>query len=220
MSQAKYLKSELLKWYKEIRNIDTIEDEHSKSIAWYHIYENCYNDLDRTQNVDKIDALKFIIRYSVRQMQLLKQDIHAHIVSEHYYRIGIEKVALLAAKNPALITRALQAKINLNTKNYYWACENIISCEIGNAGYNLNDAAVVGLWGIYPGKWELIHNADKEYYNLSIWNSLPADGAIEIIPENTLGIVDLTLHESGVGAKKVRGTKKEYITPRIAFRIG
>jgi hypothetical protein len=221
MSNVKNLKYGLLRYYRESMVNNTKKDSYEKSCAWYNVYNNLINDRERAsgRDVDRIDALNFVIRFSVRQIQLLGQDIHKSVVQEHYFRQSVVKVANRAANNPENIKMALKAKLNMSLENYWKACDNIIACALGNAGYNIEDPNfIISLWGQYPGKWTLINNADKAYNELDYWHPIPRDGAIETVGFS--GIIDLNLHESGIGAKKVKGTKKEYILPRIAIRIG
>mgnify|MGYP001396176154 CR=1 FL=1 len=148
--------------------------EENLSTKWKEVYDTMMRTLEYRTNTDEIDGIKFVARLAIRRIQELKS-CHMDIVEGHYYRMKIQKLSYEVASDPKAIAHALRAKINLEYKDFIQACENIISCELGNAGYNI-DEATVGLWGWYSGKYELAKNAEKEYYKIDIFHPIPADG--------------------------------------------
>jgi len=154
--------------------LDRYTPEENLSTKWKEVHDTVMRTLEYRTNIDEIDGIKFIARLAVRKIQELKS-CHMDIVEGHYYRMKIQKLTLESANKPEIIAHALKAKLNLKYEDYIQACENIISCELSNAGYNI-DEATVGLWGWYPGKYELVKNADKEYYKIDIFHPIPADG--------------------------------------------
>jgi hypothetical protein len=165
MTKDNYFKQYYLERYTPKENLST---------QWKDVYDVMMRLLEYRTNVDEIDGIKFVARFAIRRIQELKS-CHMDMVDGHYYRIKIQKLMLESANKPEIIAHALKAKLSLEYKDYIQACENIISCELANAGYNI-DETTVGLWGKYPGKYELAKNADKEYYKIDIFHPIPADG--------------------------------------------
>jgi len=182
---SKYHKMQYLKRAIQYRGLDNPyheNDKEYKSIQWYYIYLNALDNINRSRDLYYIDMMKFLARYSLRQIQLLGQELHKPVVQNHYLHCKIENTTLKIVTNPNIIKKALQVKLDypFEYRKQWSGYENIIGEELKKLGFDTNDPQVV-LWGLTSsiGKWKLSNLVDEAYNKLSIWNSIPAKNATE-----------------------------------------
>lgn len=121
------------------------DDKHFLSVAWYYVYVNAIDSIDRSNDLNWIDIHKFIARYAIRQMQLLNQELHRNVVNNHYTHCKIENSTLKIVTSPEVIQKALQIKLD-NPYDYrkQWSgYEKIIGEELSKLGFDTSDPHVV-----------------------------------------------------------------------------
>ena len=181
----KYHKLQILKnaiEYRHLDDKDSFDGDDQISSAWYCVYENCLNNINRSQNIEYIDMMKFTARYALRQMQLLGcVGEFRKTVEHHYWIIRVEKAALEISENQKIIEQGLKFKLN-NIEDRYeklnWWCEEKVNAELSKLGYDIDkfNTQLYGTFGEF-GKYRLRKNIDEAYEKLDFWISRPANGA-------------------------------------------